>query len=180
MTIYSGFSHWTWWFSTATLNYQRVFWFKSKHARWLRKPFAPVSRASMASVSWIKRFRWSTSLVASWDQGGELLPELGISEADCKQVMILLLRVCVLYDHYHYCHWCYYYIYIYKYTYIINYICTLYKYFVCVFAQYGEMFRRRRFTRVGAGAYTCWTPKWNQTCQTQWFEFFCPFSSQSW
>ena len=24
MVIYSGFSHWKWWFSIATLNYQRV------------------------------------------------------------------------------------------------------------------------------------------------------------
>ena len=26
MTIYSGFSHWKWWFSIARLNYQRVQW----------------------------------------------------------------------------------------------------------------------------------------------------------
>ena len=51
MTIYSGFSHWKWWFSIVMLVYQRVKWMQNGcFPGWTSSPFRPIPRDSSHAV----------------------------------------------------------------------------------------------------------------------------------
>ena len=87
MAIYSGFSHWKWWFSIAMLNYQRVYWYLFIMIRWscwnlkFRDKDWQGSEICVFFINWI----WFRFLSKAWFSRGCMGPFRGSSSHSARR-----------------------------------------------------------------------------------------------